>query len=36
LREWVDDPTRTPQDLHAISLVDEQNWLHERRAHMRY
>ncbi len=36
LREWVDDPAATPQDLDALALPDEQAWLSERRAYLRY
>jgi hypothetical protein len=30
LREWVDDPRATPQDLDALAVADEQAWLSER------
>ena len=36
LREWVDDAAATPQDLDALALPDEQAWLSERQAHLRY
>ncbi len=36
LREWVDDAAATPQDLDAITVPDEEAWLSERQAHMRY
>ncbi|HTK79660.1 MAG TPA: DUF1343 domain-containing protein [Rhizomicrobium sp.] len=36
LREWVDDPSVTPRDLDALAEPDEQSWLSERRAHLRY
>jgi uncharacterized protein YbbC (DUF1343 family) len=36
LREWVDDPAATPQDLEALAVVDEQAWLGARQAHLRY
>jgi len=36
LREWVDDPAATPQHLDALALPDEQGWLSERQAHLRY
>jgi uncharacterized protein YbbC (DUF1343 family) len=36
LREWVDDPTATPQDLDALAVPDEQAWLAERREYLRY
>lgn len=36
LREWVDDPLSTPEDLDAITLRDEQAWLTERRPHLLY
>jgi uncharacterized protein YbbC (DUF1343 family) len=32
LREWVDDPAATPDDLDALTTPDEQAWLEERRA----
>ena len=36
LREWVDDPAATPQDLDALATPDEQAWLNERQAHLLY
>ena len=36
LREWVDDAAATPQDLDALAIPDEQAWLSERQAHLRY
>jgi hypothetical protein len=36
LREWVDDAAATPQDLDTLAMPDEQTWLSERRAHLRY
>ena len=30
LREWVDDPAATPQDLEALTAPDETSWLEER------
>jgi hypothetical protein len=36
LREWVDDAAATPQDLDALAQPDEQVWLSERRAYLRY
>jgi uncharacterized protein YbbC (DUF1343 family) len=36
LREWVDDAAATPQDLEALAMPDEQAWLNERQAHLRY
>jgi uncharacterized protein YbbC (DUF1343 family) len=36
LREWVDDPAATPRDLDALALPDEQAWLSEREAYLRY
>ncbi|MGS1017793.1 exo-beta-N-acetylmuramidase NamZ family protein [Allosphingosinicella humi] len=36
LREWVDDPAATPQDLDALTLPDEAAWQAERRAYLRY
>ena len=36
LRAWVDDAAATPQDLDALALADEQAWLRERQAHLRY
>ncbi len=35
-REWVDDAAATPQDLEALALPDEQAWLSEREAYLRY
>jgi hypothetical protein len=36
LRQWVDAATATPRDLDALALPDEQAWLTERQAHLRY
>jgi uncharacterized protein YbbC (DUF1343 family) len=36
LREWVDDAAAHPQDLDALTTPDEQAWLAERRAFLRY
>ncbi len=36
LREWVDDPKSTPDDLDAITVPDEQAWLVERKPYLRY
>jgi len=36
LRQWVDDPAATPRDLDALALPDEQAWLSERQAYLRY
>ena len=36
LREWVDDARATPHDLDALTIPDEQSWLGERSAYLRY
>jgi uncharacterized protein YbbC (DUF1343 family) len=36
LREWVDDPGSTPEDLDALTLPDEQAWIEERRPYLLY
>ncbi|MGD2133459.1 MAG: DUF1343 domain-containing protein, partial [Maricaulaceae bacterium] len=36
LREWVDDAASTPADLDALAAADEQAWVAERAAHLRY
>ena len=36
LREWVDDPAATPQDLETVASADELSWLDERRQFLRY
>jgi uncharacterized protein YbbC (DUF1343 family) len=36
LREWVDDPSATPQDLDGLAQRDEQAWLSERQPYLRY
>jgi uncharacterized protein YbbC (DUF1343 family) len=36
LREWVDDPAATPQDLDALTLPDEQAWAEARQPYLRY
>jgi uncharacterized protein YbbC (DUF1343 family) len=36
LREWVDNPHSTPQELEALTIADEQAWEKERAAYLRY
>jgi hypothetical protein len=36
LREWVDDPASTPDDLDALTTPDEQAWEAERRPYLLY
>jgi uncharacterized protein YbbC (DUF1343 family) len=36
LREWVDDPATTAQDLDALTTPDEAAWLQARQEHLRY
>ena len=36
LRQWVDDSSATPQDLDALTQHDEQAWLSQRQAYLRY
>jgi uncharacterized protein YbbC (DUF1343 family) len=36
LREWVDDPAATPDDLDAVTMPEELAWLAERAAFLRY
>ena len=36
LREWVDDPAATPDDLDALTVPDEQAWEVERRDWLLY
>jgi len=36
LREWVDDPSASPQDLDSVVSRDEQAWSHERHEYLRY
>ena len=36
LREWVDNPTSTPQDLEEITRPDETAWLEEIKPHLLY
>jgi hypothetical protein len=36
LREWVDNPDATPQDLDALTVPDEQAWRGERQGLLRY
>ena len=36
LREWVDNPDAAPKDFDAVANADEQAWLNERRAFLRY
>jgi uncharacterized protein YbbC (DUF1343 family) len=36
LREWVDDPAATPEDLDALAEPDEQAWLDEREEYLCY
>jgi uncharacterized protein YbbC (DUF1343 family) len=36
LREWVDDPAATPQDLDRLAREDEQSWSNQREPYLRY
>jgi uncharacterized protein YbbC (DUF1343 family) len=36
LREWVDDPAATAQDLDDLAVPDEQSWMSERKAYLEY
>jgi uncharacterized protein YbbC (DUF1343 family) len=36
LRKWVDDPAAAPADLDALAAGDEQSWMEERKAVLRY
>jgi hypothetical protein len=36
LREWVDDPAASAQDLEALTAPDEQAWQGERAPYLRY
>ncbi len=36
LREWVDDPSATAQELDTLAEPDELAWVRERRRHLRY
>jgi hypothetical protein len=36
LREWVDDPTATPNDLETLLQPDETAWMAERREFLLY
>ncbi|MCL2075533.1 MAG: DUF1343 domain-containing protein [Betaproteobacteria bacterium] len=36
LRQWVDDPAATPNDLDEIARIDEQEWRHEREEFLLY
>lgn len=36
LREWVDDPNATPDDLDALTTPDEASWIEERKAVLLY
>ena len=36
LREWVDDPQATPEDLDALAQIDEQAWQQERLPYLLY
>lgn len=36
LRDWVDDAQAVPQDLDALAAPDEESWVHERAAYLRY
>jgi len=36
LRQWVDDPSATPQDLDALTLPDERAWAGERAPYLLY
>jgi hypothetical protein len=36
LREWVDDPAATAQDLELLAQADEADWQRERQPHLLY
>ncbi|MGZ8336760.1 MAG: exo-beta-N-acetylmuramidase NamZ family protein [Allosphingosinicella sp.] len=36
LRDWVDDPSATPQDLDALTEPDEAEWIEQRRPYLLY
>jgi hypothetical protein len=36
LRQWVDDPNSTPDDLDAITVPDEEAWAKERAPYLIY
>ncbi len=36
VREWVDDAAAAPSDLDALAAADEESWLEEREAFLRY
>lgn len=36
LREWVDNPDATPEDLDAMARIDELAWIDERQPHLLY
>ncbi len=36
LREWVDDPAASVADLEHLTTIDEQAWLEQRQAYLRY
>jgi uncharacterized protein YbbC (DUF1343 family) len=36
LRQWVDDASALPEDLHTLALQDEQAWRGERQPYLRY
>jgi hypothetical protein len=36
LREWVDAPDSTPEQLDAMTSVDEQDWLQKRAQYLLY
>ena len=36
LREWVDSPDSTPDEFDAMTSVDEQSWIEERRQYLLY
>jgi hypothetical protein len=36
LREWVDAPDSTPDEFDAMTSVDEQSWIEERRQYLLY
>src|SRR6185295_14234522 len=36
LREWVDDPAAQAGDLDGLALVDEREWVDQRRPHLIY
>jgi hypothetical protein len=36
LREWVDDPAATPDDLERLTVADETAWQQERKPYLTY